>query len=493
MPTYPLSSLLYHFYGGCLLCKLAPTSCIVLQLRFHMEMIQPQDWPTARRERTLPPLSKLITTHDRLRLSELADVASSLGQLSVCSRSASPSPSLDHMLGMYPRGLLLPLSRPLTRSTGELNPSGEAQQCRLPSFSETFSDVIAAHDGVSAHHQYYGHGSQLCPARIGSPVSPGQASFSSSSGPGLSPLSTAHTSPVVSPTTPYYNVPSSGLLNIQLDLRRHQDELPRPELCPKRRLALTRSRRVPSRPAPYGFDAQHHQQRRRACSGRPASPANHYPQQHHPAGASAAPGGRHGNAAGERDRHFNQKYKDPDKLFIIYHKDDLKWGWRAIQERRLELLPVLLGRDYDRSVEERRKVAGLNGMYYRQNDHNMPVLAADGSGLVFVERDGRWWECARSQKCRTAEDGSSSSGTSGGIKGARKGSAGGVGVGGGGAGAGGADTRPRGMVERYPEEVLLYWENHVRHFVPEDKAAEVYARAKRYCEYSPQPLHTLRS
>lgn len=348
---------------------------------------------------------------------------------------------------------------------------------------------------MPAHHQYYGHGSQFCPARIGSPVSPGQASFSSS-GPGLSPLSTAHTSPVVSPTTPYYNVPSSGWLNIQLDLRRHQDELmPRPELFPKRRLALARTRRVSSRTAPYGFDAPHHQERRRACSGRPASPANHHhhsqqqhqqQQQHHPAGPTAtAPGGGQGNAGGERDRHFNQKYKDPDKLFIIYHKDDLKWGWRAIQERRLELLPVLLGRDYDRSVEERRKVAGLNGMYYRQNDHNMPVLAADGSGLVFVERDGRWWECARSQKCRTGEDGTSSSGggAGNGIKGPRKGSSSAAAAGGG--GAGGADTRPRGMVERYPEEVLLYWENHVRHFVPDDKAAEVYARAKRYCESCP--------
>lgn len=46
-----------------------------------------------------------------------------------------------------------------------------------------------------------------------------------------------------------------------------------------------------------------------------------------------------------------------------------------------------------------------------------------------------------------------------------------------------ADTRPRGMVERYPEEVLLYWDNHVRHFIPEDKREEVYARAKRYCTF----------
>lgn len=264
-------------------------------------------------------------------------------------------------------------------------------------------------------------------------------------------------------------------MDIQVDMRGHQDEFPRLDLCPKRQFTLVRPRRTSSRTAPYSLDS-HHDQRQRACSGTPVRSST----------SSTPPSYQQRAAAGgERDRHFNQKYKNPDKLFIIYHKDDLKWGWRAIQERRLELLPVLLGTDYDRSVEERRKVAGLNGMYYRQNDLNMPVLTSDGSGLVFVERDGRWWECSRSQKCRTGEDNISSPiaaasiGNAAGNHPVRK-AADGAAI------AGGvADTRPRGMVERYPEEVLLYWENHVRHFVPEEKAAEVYARAKRYCKCWP--------
>lgn len=105
MPTHPLSSLLYRF-GRAAYCvnvvRSRALSCSSLSP--SIAMIQPQDWPAVRHERTLPPLSKLITTHDKLRLAELADVASSLGQLNVSSRSASPSSPLDLTLGTFQRG-----------------------------------------------------------------------------------------------------------------------------------------------------------------------------------------------------------------------------------------------------------------------------------------------------------------------------------------------------------------------------------------------------
>lgn len=251
-----------------------------------------------------------------------------------------------------------------------------------------------------------------------------------SSVPGLTPLSTAQTTPAVSPITPpaHYNISSQNALGIQILLTDEQS--PRGRLG--QRLALVHSRRTANRPSAYGLD-QPQSRRRRRISRQP------------PRG-------------GNKNRHFNQKYKNPDKLFNVYHREDLKWGWPAIQARRLQLLTCLLGHDYDRAVEEARTVAGLNGMYYRENDLNMPVLTPDGSGLVFVERDGRWWECTRSQKCRDVDVNS---------KTARRDSV-------------GTATKPRGMVERYPEEVLLYWEDHVRRFVPEDKRRDVYSRAVLY-------------
>lgn len=378
----------------------------------------------------------------------------------------------------------------------ELTPTtSEFQPCRLPSFSETFSDLIAAHNSKPTP-KYYDHAPPPLQPRRGSPGSEyswhgggGGAGAGGGIGsvPGLSPLSTAHTSPAVSPTTPTYSIPSQTQLEIQVRLgllgpHHQQDALGHMDMVSNRRLLLARSRRASS--------AQHHhqqqQQSRRASGtgsvsgGRTASrqPSmtfhndNHLSHSHDAAAAAGVGDAR--DSTTDRERHFNQKYKNPDKLFIVYCKDDLRWGWPAIQAQRLPLLPILLGNDYDRSVEERRKVAGLNGMYYRENDLNMPVLTPDGSGLEFVERDGRWWECTRSQKCRTGESNAAGScGRKGSSTSTKRGSVGGC----------AADSRPRGMVERYPEEVLLYWDKHVRHFVPEDKRAEVYARAERYCKY----------
>lgn len=150
---------------------------------------------------------------------------------------------------------------------------------------------------------------------------------------------------------------------------------------------------------------------------------------------------------------------DPDKLFIVYHKEDLKWGWPAIKSRRLEMLPILLGPDYDRSVEDHRTISGLDGMYYRENG-TMPVLSADGSMLQFTQREGRWWECTKSEKCR----GEGNGGGKGGRAKAKE------------------DRKLWGMVERYPEEVVLHW-NKVRCFLADDKRDEILTRAQRYCEY----------
>lgn len=173
----------------------------------------------------------------------------------------------------------------------------------------------------------------------------------------------------------------------------------------------------------------------------------------------------------------------------MYHKEDQRWSWPAILARRLQLLPVLLGPEYNRQVEERRRVSGLNGMYYRENEH-MSVLTPDGSGLVFTEKDGRWWEVARSQKCRTSgsdsnnndDNNNTNKNRAGASSDARRGSGAGTGVNAATA-AVVADTRPRGMVERYPEEVVHYWDRHVRHFIPEERQAEVLARARRFCKF----------
>lgn len=256
-----------------------------------------------------------------------------------------------------------------------------------------------------------------------------------------SPPSSAHSSPVASPTSRYYNIPSQTQLDIQIRYTPYQDDSERL----KRHLALTRLRRVSSQSAfRAGFDTY---SSRLARSNK---------QLRRPASTASL------KTCAKKERHFNQKYQNPDKLFIVYCKDDLKKGWAEIQALRLKMLPILLGNDYDGTVEENREIAGLNGRYYRENDLNMPVLTPDGSGLEFVEKDGRWWECTRSQKCRTGQG-----------RGSKKSNA--------------SDTRPRGMVERYPEEVLQYWDNHVKHFVPKEKRDEILGRAIKYCRSSPPP------
>lgn len=312
-----------------------------------------------------------------------------------------------------------------------VEPVHDSQQCILPSFKDGFSEVIAAADRESVH-------STQCTSGRASPQS--EYSWAATS------PSTAQWSPATSPTTPHYNISPQSQLDIQMRYTPYQDESERK----KRHLALNHLRRASSqselrRASSHsalrgGFDAYSS----RLAPGskqlrRPASTANL-------------------KVCKKKERHFNQKYQNPDKLFIVYCKDDLKKGWAEIQALRLKMLPLLLGNDYDPTVEENRQVSGLNGMYYRENDLNMPVLTPDGSGLEFVEKDGRWWECMRSQKCRTGDDRTT-----------KKPSA--------------ADaSRCRGMVERYPEEVLEYWDKHVQHFVPKENREEVLARAIRYCK-----------
>lgn len=307
-----------------------------------------------------------------------------------------------------------------------VEPVLEDQPCVLPSFKDGFSDVIAAADRES-----------VCSTTS---TTSGRASPQSSEYSWAASPSTAHWSPAASPTTSYHNISPQSQLDIHMRYSSFQDESERK----KRHLHLRRAssqsdlRRVSSHSAlRAGYDT--YSSRLGPSSKqlrRPASAANL-------------------KACAKKERHFNQKYQNPDKLFIVYCKDDLKKGWPEIQALRLKMLPVLLGNDYDPTVEEKRKIAGLNGMYYRENDLQMPVLTPDGSGLEFVEKDGRWWECIRSQKCRTGDDRTN-----------KKPNA--------------SDARPRGMVERYPEEVLEYWDKHVQHFVPKDKREDVLARAIRY-------------
>lgn len=361
-----------------------------------------------------------------------------------------------------------------------------SRQCSLPGFSELFSDVIAAADRRPDYGDGYGAHSF---ARRGSADSEESRRGSLSSLPGLSPSSTAHTSPIISPTTPpaSFSIPTKNQLQICLRLADYRDDQERQ----RRRLTQIRARRTPSRHSLYGdLDNQHI---RRTLSSNDTVHLHHHHLHHHqqrrqsPATTNVPPpalplsSSSTTEDASEREPHFNQKYKDPDKLFIIYHKEDQRWGWPAILARRLQLLPALLGPEYNRQVEEHRRVSGLNGMYYRENE-NMLVLTPDGSGLVFTKKDGRWWEVARSQKCRTgAPGGTESSNNSINRAVGRRGSGAGVGSASAAAVAV-ADTRPRGMVERYPEEVLHYWDRHVRHFIPEEKQAEVLSRARRYCK-----------
>jgi hypothetical protein len=229
-----------------------------------------------------------------------------------------------------------------------------------------------------------------------------------------------------------------------------------------RRLQPARGRRPSSRQAPYSTVVS---ERGRCGSGSSSQgDQSRTPQKGKP-----------------KKPHFNLRYTKSVKLFILYHKEDCGWGWKPINRRRVDLLPVLYRGGYKPEIEENREVAGINGYYYRLNNI-MPALTPDGSGLRFVERGGRFWELTEPCKCRD-RPGRGEERKKGGGKKATKARD-----------KEDAEARPRGMVDRYPEEVVYYWDEFVKHFVPQARHAEVYARAKRYCKCRPhtsysQPLH----
>ncbi|KAK7740562.1 hypothetical protein SLS53_005406 [Cytospora paraplurivora] len=269
----------------------------------------------------------------------------------------------------------------------------------------------------------------------------------------------------------------------------------------QRRLEVARPRRPSSRQAPYAPDNRG----RRHSGTRSNSVSKYQPAAGTCGGGGGGSGGGCGVPAGledgDRDRkpHFNQPYTRSVKLFILYYKDDCKYGWPAINARRVELLPVLLGGSYKREVEDNRKVAGINGFYYRLNAM-MPALTPDGSGLQFLEKDGRFWEFTESSKCRTTTTtaASAAAASAAAAEDVRPGTLGSTEAATAATASAGptttttttsttttttrTDARPRGMVDRYPEEVVHYWDDYVRHFVPPEKHAEVYNKAKRYCE-----------
>lgn len=378
----------------------------------------------------------------------------------------------------------------LTKRSGANVPAAdESRGCGVPSIQTLFAiadrDKIHPYDGG-----YYPGGTHSSSVRRPSSSSEYSWQGSSSSAPEMSPhLSTAHTSPTVTPVSPGFPVDWHGILpilpqsSLKIDVRL-AGELHSAEEQNRRRLELSRPRRPSARQAPYAPGS-------RSRRGSKQQQQHHHQTPAHDtttAAMSISSGSNTEDGGGERQPHFNQPYTRSVKLFILYYKDDCKYGWPAINARRVELLPVLLGESYKREVEENRKVAGINGFYYRLNAM-MPALTPDGSGLLFVEKDGRFWEFTESSKCRTSSSSSSSSSLSSSSSSIPSASAS--------APESNAaalspsstaaptrsDARPRGMVDRYPEEVVHYWEEYVRHFVPPEKHAEVYAKAKRYCKY----------
>lgn len=288
-----------------------------------------------------------------------------------------------------------------------------------------------------------------------------QGSFTSV--PELSRLSTASPPPRLVPRTPeaHHTITPGDNLKINLKLGDLQEELKCQEQTVKRRLMSARGRRSSSRQAPYSTavsDRGHRGSGSNQGGGQPGTPAKGKQQ---------------------KKPHFNLRYPKSVKLFILYHKEDCGWGWKAINKRRVDLLPVLYRGGYKPEIEENREVAGINGFYYRLNEV-MPALTPDGSGLRFVEHGGRSWELTEPSKCREGP-GRGEERRSGGRGGRCK-------------DKDDADARrPRGMVDRYPEEVIYYWDEFVKHFVQQSRQAEVYARAKRHCKFShkthPQTLH----
>lgn len=300
------------------------------------------------------------------------------------------------------------------------------------------------------------------------PSTDSEASFQGSftSVPELSRLSTASPPPTLAPRTPeaHHTIAPEDHLKIEIRLSDFADQLKRLEQTNRKRLLQpARGRRPSSRQAPYSTSAPEKERRGSSTSSK--------------GGQSGVPSKGKGKP---KKPHFNLRYPRSVKLFILYHKEDCGWGWKAINERRVGLLPVLYRGGYKPEIEENREVAGINGFYYRLNEV-MPALTPDGSGLRFVEQGGRSWELTEPCKCREGPG-------RGGER--RKG-----GGGGGRASKASKDkddaeaARPRGMVARYPEEVVYHWDEFVKHFVPQARHAEVYARAKRFCKCCP-PHHT---
>ncbi|ROW04662.1 hypothetical protein VPNG_07467 [Cytospora leucostoma] len=441
-----------------------------------------QNHPVVRQEfcRTLAPLSPIQENARRLR--DLAEVC--IHEPADCSPATSPTAAV--LKDYNPSGSV----------TGAREPRG----CGVPSIQTLFA-IADREDG------YTHPGMQSGPRRPSCSSEYSWHGSSSNSAPELSPhLSTAQTTPIMTPVTPGFPADWNGMLpappqsTTKMDALLAGERKTIDEQNRQRRLELARGvarpRRPSSRQAPYAPD-----NRGRRHSGTRSNSVSKYQAA---AGICGGVGGEGGCGApagledGDRDRkpHFNQPYTRSVKLFILYYKDDCKYGWPAINARRVELLPVLLGGSYKREVEDNRKVAGINGFYYRLNAM-MPALTPDGSGLQFMERDGRFWEFTESSKCRTTTTTTANAPASpaaaapaaaaaedvraGTLESTKMTSS-----------AGPTttttttttrtDARPRGMVDRYPEEVVHYWDDYVRHFVPPEKHAEVYNRAKRYCE-----------
>ncbi|KAK2605137.1 hypothetical protein N8I77_008001 [Diaporthe amygdali] len=388
-------------------------------------MIQLQASPFLRHEpdRMLPSLSQI--QQDRHRLEGLADAAVCLKEPGVYTPTGSPSTPIfqEHIFGHF-------------------NPvSSEPKPYGIPSIQTLF----AIADGDLPRS--YGFDSPRAQPSFRRPSTGSEASWEGSftSVPELSRPSTASPPPGFVPRTPeaHHSIAPQGHLKIEPSLRDFQDQLKGMEAANKRQLEPVRSRRPSSRQSPYSTAAPDRGRRCSGISGGDPSPPHKGNQQKKP--------------------HFNLRYSRSVKLFILWHKEDCGWGWKAINRKRVDLLPVLYREGYKPEIEENREVAGINGFYYRLNDV-MPALTPDGSGLRFVEHGGRSWELTEPSKCREGREDR------------RKG------CGGRGKAKADGEARPRGMVDRYPEEVVYHWDEFVKHFVPQGRQAEVYARAKRYCE-----------
>lgn len=281
--------------------------------------------------------------------------------------------------------------------------------------------------------------------------------------PELSRLSTASPPPGLVPRTPeaHYSFAPQSHLTIEVrlgdqlaaeheSLEYLQAEAEILESLSRRRLVEpARSQRPSFRQSPYPTAAPD--------TGRRGSSTNR------PDGEIGTP-----REVQQRLPHFNHRYSKSVKLFILYHREDCGWAWKPINKRRVDLLPVLYREGYRPDIERNRQVAGINGFYYRLNEV-MPALTPDGSGLCFVEHDGRSWELTVPVKCRDVKQKK------------KKKSCGGAAAGRGKA-EGDVKAEPRGMVDRYPEEVVYHWDEFVKHFVPQNRHAEIYARARRYCK-----------